>query len=260
VTWRRLGPRDTWKSGRLLAVGIATALLGTQVAAQEGDGEENASNPLASVNNTDVKYQYFDLGGSDRNDFFLDGSYMLQPKLKLKYELHYWETDVTGRDESEFERAIIKPIYFPVSGELDTWKYKLAVGLEWVVDFNHDDKGIGAGADQLAPLVGLALSSPERGLTVIPLVQHYVSYNGNDVNQTSFRFIGIKGLPRNMWGKGDLKVPIDWENDQELPASFELQFGKMFNPNVGVFAEGLVGIGGDRPYDEGFGLGVRFNF
>ena len=56
-------------------------------------GEENASNPLASVNNIDVRYQYFDLDGPERNDFWLDGAYMLTPKLKLKYELHYWDTN-----------------------------------------------------------------------------------------------------------------------------------------------------------------------
>jgi hypothetical protein len=250
---------------RLVPVAVLVPLLGTLVAAQEvdstaGDGEENASNPLASVNNTDLKYQYFDLGSSDRNDFWIDGSYMLMPSLKLKYELHYWETNVTGSSERDFERLIIKPIYFPKTGQLGAWKYKLAVGLEWVLDFNHFNQGIGTGSDQLAPLVGLALSSPERGITVIPLVQQFVSYNGNDVDQTSFRFIGIKGLPSNMWGKGDLKVPVDWENDNEIPASFELQVGKMFNRNVGFFVEGLLGVGGDRPYDQGLGLGLRINY
>ena len=57
-------------------------------------GEENASNPLASVNNTDLRWQYFELdtelnNESERNDFYVDGAYMLTPKLKLKYELHY---------------------------------------------------------------------------------------------------------------------------------------------------------------------------
>ena len=65
-------------------------------------GEENASNPLASVNNTDLRWQYFDLDGPERNDFWVDGSYMLSPKLKFKYELHYWDTDVTGSSESDW--------------------------------------------------------------------------------------------------------------------------------------------------------------
>lgn len=60
-------------------------------------GEENASNPLAAVNNTDIRLQYFDLDGPERWDFWVaDGAYMLTPKLKLKYELHYCDTDVTG--------------------------------------------------------------------------------------------------------------------------------------------------------------------
>ena len=50
---------------------------------------ENASNPLAVVNNTDVRLQYFDLDGPERYDFWVaDGAYMLTPELKLKYELH----------------------------------------------------------------------------------------------------------------------------------------------------------------------------
>jgi len=36
-------------------------------------GEENASNPLAAVSNTDLRYQFFDLDGSDRSDFWVDG-------------------------------------------------------------------------------------------------------------------------------------------------------------------------------------------
>jgi hypothetical protein len=107
-------------ASRVLALALAglVFLLGPVVAAQGtgsavSDGEENASNPLASVNNTDLKYQYFDLGGADRHDVFADGAYMVQPKLKLKYELHYWETNVTDRSESDFERLIIKPHLFP---------------------------------------------------------------------------------------------------------------------------------------------------
>jgi len=76
-------------------------------------GEENASNPLAAVNNTDARWQYYDLDGPERNEFFLDGAYMLTPKLKLKYELRYWDTDVTGSDQSDWETLHLKPIYFP---------------------------------------------------------------------------------------------------------------------------------------------------
>ena len=44
---------------------------------------------------------------------------MLTPNLKLKYELHYWDTDVTGSSESDWESLHLKPIYFP---EENGWK------------------------------------------------------------------------------------------------------------------------------------------
>jgi len=219
--------------------------------------EENASNPLAAVNNTDLRWQYIDLDGFDRNDIFLDGAYMLTPKLKLKYELHYWNTDVTGSSESDWESLSLKPIYFPKQGEWGAWKYKLAVGAEWIVDFGNKDKGIGSGSDQIAPLVGVAFV--RGGTVLVPLVQHFVEYSGPDVNQTSIRLIAIQSLPNNFWGKLDAKVPFDWENDT-VPASAEVQLGKMFTPSLGAYIDGLVGIGGDRPYDWGVGLGLRFNY
>jgi len=85
----------------------------------------NASNPLAAVNNTDIRWQHFDLDGPERNDYYLDGAYMLTPKLKLKYEFHYWDTDVTGESESDWESLILKPIYFPERwvGQWGAWKY-----------------------------------------------------------------------------------------------------------------------------------------
>ena len=219
---------------------------------------ENASNPLASVDNTDIRMQYFDLGGSDRNDYWVDGSFMLTPKLKLKYELHYWDTDVTGSNENDWESLHLKPIYFPKQGEWGTWKYKLAVGAEWIVGFDNEDKGIGSGSDQIAPLVGVALV--REGTVLVPLVQHFMEYDGPDVNKTSFRLIAIQSLPDNYWLKLDAKVPVDWEDDNAIPASVEPQLGKMFTPSFGVYVDGLFGVGGDRPYDWGTGLGIRFNY
>ena len=55
--------------------------------AGENDGE-NASNPLAKVKNTDLRWQYFDTGDSHINDVFVEGAFMANDKLKIKYELH----------------------------------------------------------------------------------------------------------------------------------------------------------------------------
>ncbi len=94
----------------------------------------------------------------------------------------------------------------------------------------------------------------------IPLVQHFFDYSGEDVSQTAFRLIAMRPLPEKMWLKLDAKIPIDWEQDQAIPATAELQLGKSFSKNVGLYVDGLLGIGTDRPYDWGVGAGVRFNY
>ncbi len=224
---------------------------------------ENASNPLASVNNVDLRWQYTSdtLGLGDRHDVFVDGSHMLLPVLKLKYELHYNFTDVTGSDESDFEKLVIRPIYFPFQKKLnEAWGIKGAVGFDWIVEFNNEDKGIGVGADQIAPLVGVAFRNFSSGLVMIPLAQHFVSYNGDtDVNMTAARLIALLPFGEGYWTKLDAKVPYDWENEQ-WPVSAEIQVGYNFGPSWAIFADGLVGIGNDRPFDAGVGLGLRFKY
>jgi len=80
------------------------------------------------------------------------------------------------------------------------------------------------------------------------------------VSTTAFRLIAIQSFPNNFWGKLDGIVPVEWENDNALPATAEVQLGKMFASWFGTYVDGLFGIGGDRPYDWGVGVGVRFNY
>jgi hypothetical protein len=244
--------REARRAGKQIAVLLFALAIGPASA------EENASNPLASVDNTDLRFQYFDLGRPDLRDYWIDGAYMLTHKLKLKYELHYWDTDVTGSNKNDFETLHLKPIYFPKQGKWGSWKYKLAIGGEWIVGFGNEDKGIGTGSDQIAPLVGVALVKGDTVL--VPLIQHFVEYNGPDVNTTAFRMIAIQSLPQNWWGKLDAKVPVEWNNGNAAPATVEVQLGKMFSPAFGVYVDGLFGVGGNRPYEQGVGVGVRFNY
>jgi hypothetical protein len=145
-----------------------------------------------------VRLQYYDLDGPELYDFWVaDGAYMVSPKLKLKYELHYWDTDISGSSESGFESLHLKPIYFPekMVGKLGEWKYKLAVGSELILDLGDEDKGIGSGSDVIAPLLGLAMV--RENTTLIPIVQHFMDYSGNEVSLTAFRMIAIQSLPNN---------------------------------------------------------------
>ncbi len=223
--------------------------------------EENASNPRAAVNNVDLRWQYTSSDVRDRHDVFVDGAYMLLPVLKLKFELHYNFTDVTGSDENDFEKVVIKPIWFPFEKKLnENWGLRAAVGFDWTVEFGNEDKGIGVGADTIAPFVGSAFAHLPSGLVLIPLLQHFVSYNGDtDVSQTAARLIALKPFGKGYWAKLDAKIPYDWENEG-WPINAEIQVGYNFGPSWAIYADGLVGIGSDRPYDAGAGLGLRFKF
>ena len=223
--------------------------------------EENASNPLAAVNSIELKTQFKTADPGDTTDVFVDGSYMINPRLKLKYELHYIFTDVSGSNEQGLEKLNLKLLYFPTEGELgENWGYRTTVGAELILDLGDKAKGTGIGADQIAPLAGIALSNKETGLTLIPLVQQYISYNGStDINQTSARLIAIQPFGDANWLKLDAKIPYDWVN-KAWPVSAELQLGKNLNDKTAVFFELLGGIGADRPYNYGLGLGLRRNF
>ena len=87
-----------------------------------------------------------------------------------------------------------------------------------------------------------------------------MEYSGPDVNIAAYRLIAIQSLPNNYWGKLDAIAPIDWEHDHAVPVTFEMQIGKVFSPSFGAYVEAQFGIGDDRPYDRGVGVGLRFNY
>ena len=223
--------------------------------------EENASNPLAAVNNTDIRWQYIKSNENDFrvNDFFVDGAFMATPKLKIKYELHYWETDLSGSSERGWESALLKAIYFPREGALASGsRYRLAAGLDYVHDFGNTDKGIGTGASQIAPFLGVAIAK-RSGISLIPLLQHFESVSGEDFRVTSARLIAIQPLKGGSWLKFDLKIPYDWENES-LPADGEVQYGGLVTEKLKFYVDGKFGIGSERTYDWGVGIGLRFSY
>ena len=112
---------------------------------------------------------------------------------------------------------------------------------------------------RIAPLLGFAFMNFKTKTVLIPLVQHFESYENSAVSQTAFRLIGLQPLPNQYWLKLDAKVPADWENET-TPINSEFEAGKMFSPAVGIFAKALVGIGPDRPFDWGATGALRFNF
>jgi hypothetical protein len=112
---------------RLLCIFFVCIALACALPTYAEEQEENPSNPLAAASNLDLRAKYLDLGDDfERYIYSLEGSTMLSPKIKLKYELHYWDTDVTGSSENDWESLVIKPIFFVSEGVKNDTKYRLA--------------------------------------------------------------------------------------------------------------------------------------
>jgi len=236
--------------------------------AQAEEGGGNASDPTAAVNYTDFRFQAFDLygdaSGRERDRYAVEGAYMIADGHKLTYELNYWDTDVTGSDESGFESFKLKYINLK-PGKLDGGtEYKRALGVELIQDLGEVDDGIGSGTDQIAPLFGYGWVMDERSF-VITLVQYFHSYEEESgvekVRSTAPRLIWIYSLPSiNGWFKLDDKFSIDHENDNHSSNIVELQLGTMLTPKVGVYVDVLINNAGVRSYDDGVGVGLRMTY
>ena len=102
----------------------------------------------------------------------------------------------------------------------------------------------------------------------VTLIQYYHSYETDsarkdDVRETGPRLIWIRSLPEiKGWFKADLKMLINHEDDNDFSQTMEFQFGKMFTPGVGAYAELLLGddVLDTNAYNIGGGLGVRFMY
>ena len=83
------------------------------------------------------------------------------------------------------------------------------------------------------------------------------------MNRTGLRFTYIHGFPAiGGWAKAELKTAIDHEKSDEFTETLELQLGKRLTPNVGVYAELLLGdtVFDTDAYDIGGGLALRILF
>ena len=72
--------------------------------------------------------------------------------------------------------------------------------------------------------------------------------------------IALQPMAEKKWFKLDAKLPVDRENDDAIPATVEVQIGKTFREGLGAYVDLLAGVGSDRPYNWGLGVGVRFSY
>ena len=225
----------------------------------------NPSDPTASVKYTDLRYRYLDLGGdADRNWLTVEGGLMVSPKIKLIYELHFWESDISGSSESNFESAHLKGIYISKPRRLtDKIGYKVVAGVELIANLGDFSDGTGSGAHQVAPFGGVAWSLPRKN-TLITLAQYFGSVHedsdAGDISTTALRVIWLKQLPHKMWIRVDEKFFINHERSGSTSNTIEFQLGKTINRKFGIYGDLLYQTGGYQQYDWGLGIGARFMY
>ena len=251
--------------GPFLCIGLLALSFGCiaqESTPERSGGGTDASDPLSKTDNTDIKWIYFqEEGGADTNLWMAYGNWNFANWGKLIYEVGYARTDDEGTVTKGFDTLSLKPLFFVGKGQVGDWKYGLATGFELVLDFAEVDSGTGTingygtGADLFSPLFGVSLS--KGNTTLVPLVQHYIELSGDaDVSVTGFRLIAIQKLKNKSWLKLDLIAPVDWNNDI-VPGTVDLEWGRMLSPNFGFYLGGLVGYA-DSSINWGVSGNLRF--
>lgn len=246
-----------------LSFGLSSGLQAQENAQGSGDGS-GASNPLSTTSSIDLKWTRLNTkDGADTDNYWIKGSWGFSKSAKLSYEITYAEThNPDGTRQTGIDNLSLKPIFFLNKGTIGDWKYGTAAGLEVVFDFAKVDpstgtiKGYGTGSDLISPLFGVSLS--KGNTTLVPLVQHYWSFSGPDVNTTGARLIAIQKFGQGWWTKGDIIAPYDW-NTSSVFGTAELELGKMITGNIGIYGSLITGFA-DSALDNGGSINIRFVF
>ena len=222
---------------------------------------ENASNPLSIVNFTDVRYHYQTSDIEDKNRLFIEGALVATSRLKIIYDISYSQTDRSGEDEADFETLAISPVYYGFDGKLsEKWYFRSNFGFDWTYDFGNEDKGIGSGADSIGPRIGFGLTNLESAVTVAAILQHTQSYNGSsDIEASTLSITSIRQFRKAGWISSNVVIIRDWEYNA-WRSSLSLQAGYSFDNGKAIYVNGMAGIGRDRLFDVGAGLGLRFYY
>ena len=266
-----LNSRTARSAGGALA--LAGLLVAAQAAAQDADGVDAddlemggaaASDPTAPVNFMDFGFRYFDLPkGNHTRVYRAEGGMMLKPYFKFVPKVEYFDTNAAGQDESSLSFLSLKGIFITPGPDVGGWNTRIALGAEWIKNYGRFTDGTGTGADQIAPLAGIAWVKEKT--FIVTLVQYFDSYSTQsaapDVRSTGPRVIFIRQIPEiRGWLKIDNKFLINHEDGGATTNLVEAQLGTMLTPRIGLYGEYLLRTGGQKPYDWGAGVAVRVMF
>ena len=141
-----------------------------------------------------------------------------------------------------------------------TSKFAIAPGLEAFFNTASNDV-IGSGSTTLAPVVFFAwFNALGKNSIAAPGIQHRISVEGKDVNQTVLDLYYVKMLAK---GKNWLIInpqPVyDWENETGW-MTVDVEWGFMIAKAAGLsgYVRPGFGVGADRPWNYNFEYAIKF--
>jgi hypothetical protein len=181
-------------------------------------------------------------------------------KMNLRLKVPVIWTDVTGSGDWGIGDLSLRYNWLAKI----TQSYGLLVGAEVVADTASEDF-MGRGKWTAAPLATFALFL-SKNMIFAPTYQHNFSFAGDsdraDVNESvlDFYFV-ITADDKQSWVTIDPTIVIDWENDQNTPATLEVQYGwkagELFGGAFNMYIQPGIGIGQDRPYEWNIEFGIN---
>jgi len=124
---------------------------------------------------------------------------------------------------------------------------------------------LGRGKWIVAPIVTKAFFLT-KDLIFAPTYQHNISFAGDSdrkrVNESVLDFYFVMTAEdKRSWFIADPTVVVDWENETNIPATLEVEYGRvvgsLFGGAASLYVRPGVGIGQDRPYDWNIEIGLK---
>jgi hypothetical protein len=223
--------------------------------------DKSGTDPTKFLRQVRLNYEYASTA-NDASVNTLSFSYVqpfAEQTMNLRFKLPLLHSDVSGSSETGIGDFSVRYNWLADI----TQSYGLLVGAELLADTATDDS-LGRGKWVISPLATYAIFL-NSNMIFAPTYQHNLSFAGddarNDVNESVFDFYFVYTADdKESWVTVDPALVIDWENNEAIPFSIEVQYGRklgtLWGGAVNGFIQPGIGIGQDRAIDWNIEVGI----
>lgn len=232
----------------------------TAGASEQADTDKSGTDPTKFLRTLKLVNEF--QGLTTDNYFNITSLQYIQPfadaKMNLRVKVPLAWTDAQGDGETGLGDIQLRYNWLSYA---DT-KQAVLLGAELTADSASEDV-LGRGKWIISPLVTYAMFL-NKNVIFAPTYQHNLSFAGDgdrgDVNESVLDFYLVMTADnKKSWVTIDPTLGIDWENDERMPFSVEVELGR----NIGTLLGGAlnaylrpgIGIGQDRAYDWNIEIG-----